>query len=220
LNLIPDPERLSEGPLRKWPHRQIQDGACGARPGRIQQSGQSAAAATHLRSSQRKEQIMRSVTFTLAAAFVAAAAQFSTAGAQTASAPSPSTDVPQAQRSQTGVPQARPSQTADPQPQRPQSVAPQSPDQANADSIPNQKLDATAAAMQRIASLRRDYMQLLEDAAPDDKSRIADEASDALKKAVTDQGLSVEEYTVIVEAAQFDPQVRQKIMERMQPSEK
>lgn len=163
---------------------------------------------------------MRSVTFTLAAAFVAAAAQFSTAGAQTASAPSPSTDVPQAQRSQTGVPQARPSQTADPQPQRPQSVAPQSPDQANADSIPNQKLDATAAAMQRIASLRRDYMQLLEDAAPDDKSRIADEASDALKKAVTDQGLSVEEYTVIVEAAQFDPQVRQKIMERMQPSEK
>ena len=142
---------------------------------------------------------MRSVTYTLSAALLAAVAQFSAASAQTPPAQSPQTKVPQAQSPQTEVPQA------------------QSPDQTNpAPSIPNQKLDAAAAAMQRVASLKRDYLKLLEDAAPDDQPRIVTEASSALEKAVTDQGLSVEEYTTIVEMAENDVQVRQKIIERMQ----
>jgi hypothetical protein len=85
-----------------------------------------------------------------------------------------------------------------------------------ATSIPDQKLDAAAAAMQRVASLKRDYLQQLEAASPDDQPRIAGEAGNALEKAVTDEGLSVEEYTTILEMAQANPQVRQKIIERMQ----
>ena len=73
-----------------------------------------------------------------------------------------------------------------------------------------------AAAMQRVASLKRDYLQQLEAASPDDRPRIAGEAGNALEKAVTDEGLSVEEYTTILEMAQTNPQVRQKIIERMQ----
>jgi curli biogenesis system outer membrane secretion channel CsgG len=160
-------------------------------------------------SDQRKEQIMRSVTYTFAAALLAAVGQFSAASAQTPPAQSPQTDVPQAQSPQTDVPQAQSPQTEVPQAQSPAQTDP-------AASIPNQKLDAVAAAMQRIANLKRDYLQLLEDAPPDDQPRIADEASNALEKAVIDQGLSVEEYTAIVAVAQNDPQVRQKIIERMQ----
>jgi hypothetical protein len=37
-------------------------------------------------------------------------------------------------------------------------------------------------------------------------------------KAVTDQGLSVEEYTSIMVVAQNDPMVRQKILQRLKPS--
>jgi hypothetical protein len=70
--------------------------------------------------------------------------------------------------------------------------------------------------MQRVASLKRDYLQQLEAASPDDQPRIAGEAGNALEKAVTDEGLSVEEYTTILEMAQANPQVRQKIIERMQ----
>ena len=140
-------------------------------------------------SDQRKEQIMRSVTYTLSAALLVALAQFSAASAQTPPVQSPQTEVPQAQSSDQTIPAA---------------------------SIPNQKLDAAAAAMQRVASLKRDYLKLLEDAAPDDQPRIVTEASSALEKAVTDQGLSVEEYTTIVEMAENDVQVRQKIIERMQ----
>ena len=47
-------------------------------------------------------------------------------------------------------------------------------------------------------------------AAPADKERILNEAVNAVAKAVTDQGLSVEEYVSFL-VAQNDPDVREKI---------
>jgi len=86
--------------------------------------------------------------------------------------------------------------------------------------IPDQKLDAAVAAMQQVASLKESYQQRLEMAPPSDKERIADEADTALKKAVTDKGLSVDEYSEILAMAQIDPEVRGKILRRIQPVEK
>lgn len=99
-----------------------------------------------------------------------------------------------------------------------QSPPPGSPDQTL--NIPDQKLDAAAAAMKEVASVKEDYEQRIEAAAPSDKQRIADEANNALVKAVTDKGLSVEEYTVILAMAQSDPEVREKIVQRIRPSAK
>jgi hypothetical protein len=84
--------------------------------------------------------------------------------------------------------------------------------------IPNQKLDAAAAAIKRVASLKQDYQQRIAAAAPADKENILNEAVHALAKAVTDQGLSVEEYDSILEVAQNDPGVREKIRQRIRPS--
>ena len=86
--------------------------------------------------------------------------------------------------------------------------------------IPDQKLDAAVAAMQQVASLRESYQQRLETAPPSDKERIADEANTALQKAVTDKGLSVDEYSEILTTAQTDPVVRGKILQRIKPAEK
>jgi hypothetical protein len=58
--------------------------------------------------------------------------------------------------------------------------------------IPDQKPDAAAAAIERMASLKQDYQQRIAAAAAADKERILNEAVNALAKAVTDQGLSVE----------------------------
>jgi hypothetical protein len=127
--------------------------------------------------------------YTFAAAVLAATWQFSPANAQTPPTQSPQANTPQAQSPAPGNPAA---------------------------SISDQKLDATAAAIQRVASLKRDYIQLLEASPPDDQRRIVNEASNAIEKAVTDQGLSLEEYTAILEVAQDDPQLRQKIIERIQ----
>jgi Domain of unknown function (DUF4168) len=84
--------------------------------------------------------------------------------------------------------------------------------------IPEQKLDAAAAALDQVASVRNNYQQRIESTAdPADKQRLVDEAKDAMVKAVTDQGLSVEEYTSILVVAQNDPAVREKILQRLRP---
>jgi predicted TIM-barrel fold metal-dependent hydrolase len=83
--------------------------------------------------------------------------------------------------------------------------------------IPDQKLDAAAAAIERVASLKQDYQQRIAVAAPADKERLLNEAVNAVAKAVTDQGLSVEEYVSFL-VAQNDPDVREKIRQRIRPS--
>jgi predicted TIM-barrel fold metal-dependent hydrolase len=84
--------------------------------------------------------------------------------------------------------------------------------------IPDQKFDAAAAAIERVATLKQDYQQRIAAAAPADKERILNEAVSALEKAVTDQGLSVEEYNSILQVAQNDPAVREKIRQRIRPT--
>jgi DNA-binding response OmpR family regulator len=74
----------------------------------------------------------------------------------------------------------------------------------------------TARTRELSEALEQQTATQLEAASPDDQPRIAGEAGNALEKAVTDEGLSVEEYTTILEMAQANPQVRQKIIERMQ----
>ena len=83
--------------------------------------------------------------------------------------------------------------------------------------IPDQKLDA-AAVLERIASLKKDYEEQMVAAPASDKKRIAAEAFSAFQKAVTDQGLSVNEYISILEVAQNDPEVGDKIRQRLPTS--
>ena len=86
--------------------------------------------------------------------------------------------------------------------------------------VPDQKLDAAAAAIKQIATVREDYEQRIQAAEQTEKERIAEEANAALAKAVTDQGLSLPEYTSILVIAQHDPEVQEKILQRLGPSGK
>jgi hypothetical protein len=87
-----------------------------------------------------------------------------------------------------------------------------------APSISDQKLDAAAAALEQVAAIQQAYRQRFAQAATaSDQDRIAAEVRDALTKAVKDQGLSVEEYNFIIEIAQNDPEVRGKVLQRVQP---
>jgi hypothetical protein len=86
--------------------------------------------------------------------------------------------------------------------------------------ISDQKLDAAAAAIKRVASLKENYQQQIAVAPPADKERIAAEAINAFSKAVTDQGLSIDEYNSILEVAQTKPEVGDKIRQRLRPPAK
>jgi len=85
--------------------------------------------------------------------------------------------------------------------------------------LSDQKLSAAAAAIERVASLRQEYRQRVAEAeAPADKERIVAEANNELTKAVTEQGLSVEEYVSILDVARDNPEIRSKILQRIRPS--
>ena len=104
------------------------------------------------------------------------------------------------------------------------SVLAQSPSPGPSISAPelsDQKLDAVAAALEHIASLQKDYRQrIAEVEAHADKERIVAEAHDEFTKAVTDQGLSLEEYASILDMARDDSQIRSKLLQRIGPSDK
>ena len=96
---------------------------------------------------------------------------------------------------------------------------PQAPDAAaQADNIPDQKLDATAAAIERMASIKQEYqLRISKEPSKAEQEKLADEGNNKMEKAVTDQGLSVEEYSSILETAQNNPVVREKIVQRIKP---
>lgn len=111
-----------------------------------------------------------------------------------------------------------PANAQDQQKQSPSSSPPAAtaPDQSGpAADIPEQKLDAAAAAVKNVTAVRQSYEDKLAAAPTTDKKRIVDEAQQAMAKAVTDQGLSLEEYTKILQVAQNDPTVQNKIIERL-----
>lgn len=83
--------------------------------------------------------------------------------------------------------------------------------------ISDQKLDQVAAAIKNVANLKENYAQKMAKAQPDQQGKIADEANGAIVKAVTDQGLSVDEYSSILQVAQNDPTVHQKLIDRLRP---
>ena len=108
---------------------------------------------------------------------------------------------------QMNPPQARP-QAQSPQTQLPQSQPPSAP-------ISDDKLTAAAAAIGQVTTIRQSYESKIAVASASDKQRLTKEADDALTKAVTDQGLSVDEYNSIIRTAQNDPAVRQKLTQRI-----
>jgi len=81
--------------------------------------------------------------------------------------------------------------------------------------IPDNKLDAVAAAAKRVVAVTDIYEEKMAKAPAGEKEKIVGEANEAITKAVTDQGLSVEEYVSIMKVAQNDPSVRDRLVKRL-----
>jgi hypothetical protein len=107
-------------------------------------------------------------------------------------------------------------QSASPKAQN-QSASPKTQNQSASPNISDQKLDAAAAALDRVTTIKQSYQQKMATASPSDQDRIVGDANKEMKKAVTDQGLSVDEYTSILQVAQNDPGVREKLLQRLHP---
>jgi hypothetical protein len=71
--------------------------------------------------------------------------------------------------------------------------------------------------LERVASVKEDYQQRINAADPSDRNRLAEEGHNAMVKAVTDRGLSVNEYSSILEFAENDPDVREMLLQHIRP---
>ena len=87
--------------------------------------------------------------------------------------------------------------------------------QPSTSDISDQKLDQVAAAMLRADSLHKSYQQKLDQTPPEKQNSVIAEANNALQKAITDQGLSIDEYNTIIKTAQSDPAIRDKLVQRL-----
>jgi len=117
-----------------------------------------------------------------------------------------------AANAQMNPPQARP-QAQSPQTQLPQTQPPQA--QPPSAPVSDDKLNAAAAAIGQVATIRQGYESKIAAAPASDKQRLTKEANDAMEKAVTNQGLSVDEFNSIIRTAQNDPAIGQKLSQRI-----
>jgi len=81
--------------------------------------------------------------------------------------------------------------------------------------VTDKKLDATAAAVKKVSAVSDSYKKKLAQAPASEKDKILDQADKEVTKAVTDQGLSVQEYLGIMRLAENDATVRGKLMDRL-----
>lgn len=90
----------------------------------------------------------------------------------------------------------------------------------NSTNIPEEKLDAAAAALVRATSIKDSYDNRMAEAATESaKTALAKEADKEMSKAITDQGLTLKEYASIMDVAQNDATVREKLLRRIDPTE-
>lgn len=86
--------------------------------------------------------------------------------------------------------------------------------------VSDQKIEAFAVAYLQVDKVRQEYSAKIE-ATPDQaaKEKLKNEASQQMVQAVeASQGISVEEYTSILTAAQNDPALAKKVQEKIQSS--
>lgn len=89
-----------------------------------------------------------------------------------------------------------------------------------AQNIPEDKLNAAGAALAAVSRVRNEYQQRIARARPNDKKRLIDQGDNAMQKAITDKGLSIDEYKAILDMAQNDPDLQATLIERAKAAQK
>jgi hypothetical protein len=96
-------------------------------------------------------------------------------------------------------------------PQLPTNGAPS----ASSANISDQKLKEAATAIPHVEGIRQNFQQQLAQAPDGDKQRIQNQAGDEMKKAISDQGLSISEYNSILQIAERNPEIRARLIQQM-----
>ncbi|WP_428489646.1 DUF4168 domain-containing protein [Rhodopila sp.] len=79
-------------------------------------------------------------------------------------------------------------------------------------SIPDGTIGKAGAALRDVAKLQEKYQGQMEQATPDQKKGLSEQANAEAVQAIQSHGLSVQEYSTVVRTAQNNPQVKQRLL--------
>jgi hypothetical protein len=79
-------------------------------------------------------------------------------------------------------------------------------------SIPDGTIGKAGAALRDVAKLQEKYQGKMEQATPDQKQGLSEQANAEAVQAIQSHGLSVQEYSSVVRTAQNNPQVKQRLL--------
>jgi hypothetical protein len=88
--------------------------------------------------------------------------------------------------------------------------------------VSDKEIQAFAAAASEVRQLNQKWLPKVQAAAqqgPDAEQKARQQAMAEMTQAVQKKGLSVDQYSKIVELAQVDPEVQRKVQQRMQPKQ-
>jgi hypothetical protein len=78
--------------------------------------------------------------------------------------------------------------------------------------IPDQTIRKAGAALHDVAQLQQKYQGQMDNASPDEKKGLSEQANAEAVQAIQSHGISVQEYSSVVHTAQNDPQVKQRLL--------
>lgn len=88
----------------------------------------------------------------------------------------------------------------------------EAPAAAPAPAMDDEKLKSFAVAFLEVTKVTQSYQPQMEGASPEDQQRLQQEAGEKMVEAVSEaDGISVDEYNMIIQAAQTDPDLAQRI---------
>ncbi|MFW5730741.1 MAG: DUF4168 domain-containing protein [Desulfonatronovibrionaceae bacterium] len=86
--------------------------------------------------------------------------------------------------------------------------------------VSDAELEKAAGAYEDITKIREEFQQSLSDVSDPEKAQaLQEEAGEAMTKAVQDNGLEIQKYNQIMEAAQVDEDLRNKLLAIMEEDE-
>jgi hypothetical protein len=79
--------------------------------------------------------------------------------------------------------------------------------------VPDETVARTGAALKLVTEIKKVYMPKVEAApTPDERARLSNQATDAARKAISDQGLTIDQYNNVMELAQADAAMRERLI--------
>ncbi len=98
--------------------------------------------------------------------------------------------------------------------------AQQAPQQQQQMNFSDDDLRSYALAALQVRDISRDFQPRLEEAeTPEEQNTVREEAMEEMVSAVQEQGLSVQDYNTIYQAAQSDQQIAEKVSQYMQDAQ-